>query len=135
MRNLKGSNNPRWKGGSIKTSNGYVIIHSPQHPNKNGSGYVYEHRLVMEKHLGRLLCKDEIVHHKNGVRDDNKIENLELTTHKKHIAEHNSNRVWTDSARMKHSDKANRLTRDSKGRFAKPVTEPGGLGRPDLPSK
>lgn len=73
------NNNPNWKNGKTRHSKGYVLIHCPDHP-RNKNPYVFEHILVMEKYLGRLLTENEEIHHKNGVRDDNRISNLELWT-------------------------------------------------------
>lgn len=67
-----------WRGGRKETKQGYVYIHSPEHPLRDINNYVSEHRLVMEKHLGRLLFRNETIHHKNGIRNDNRLENLEL---------------------------------------------------------
>lgn len=58
--------------------NGYVLIRMREHPAAMSGGWVLEHRVVMEQQLGRPLTVDESVHHKNGRRDDNRPENLEL---------------------------------------------------------
>jgi uncharacterized protein (DUF1330 family) len=83
----KGYNHPNWKGGKIK-KDGYVMVRVNNHPFTNNRGYVKEHRLVMEKHLGRYLNKKEVVHHINGIRDDNKIENLMLFKNNQEHSKH-----------------------------------------------
>jgi len=72
------SESNKWKNGKFKTYSGYIIIHYPNHPFCNVQGYVFEHRLIMEKKLGRYLKSKEIVHHINGIKEDNRIENLML---------------------------------------------------------
>jgi hypothetical protein len=67
-----------WKGGRRKVNGGYVGIWKPEHPFADQSGYVLEHRLVMEEAISRPVRSDETVHHLNGVHDDNRIENLQL---------------------------------------------------------
>lgn len=57
---------------------GYYAIHTPGHPRGGKQGYVFEHILIMEKHIGRYLTKEECVHHINHDRKDNRIENLQL---------------------------------------------------------
>ena len=63
--------------GSINSA-GYRVIHKPGHLNSSGKGKIYEHTFVMAEHLGRALAKGENVHHINGDRSDNRIDNLEL---------------------------------------------------------
>jgi len=77
--NQKGAKNHNWKGGVIRHSAGYLQEKRPDHPrgHRNG-GYVLQHILVMEEKIGRYLLPGENVHHKNGVKDDNRPENLEL---------------------------------------------------------
>lgn len=81
---VKGSKHWNWKDGTTYVGK-YKYIMSKQHPNKNSGGYVAEHRLVMEKSLGRLLTKNEEVHHINKIKDDNRIENLELVIKAAHF--------------------------------------------------
>lgn len=71
-----------WTGGRKNSVEGYVLIKLPSNHSMyvmaNSDGYVLEHRLVVALAIGRALTSDEIVHHKNGIKSDNRLENLEL---------------------------------------------------------
>jgi len=86
-------NNTRWKGGKSIDEKGYMRVYPDPsdffYAMATKYGYVREHRLVMANHLGRCLQPWEVVHHKNGVKLDNRIENLELSTKQGHINAHN----------------------------------------------
>lgn len=89
----RGDKSHRWKGGQFIDTDGYRKIRVENHPRKrnyNGVVYIAEHILVMEKHLGRYLEKDEVVHHINRNRLDNRIENLQVMTHREHSKLHNT---------------------------------------------
>ena len=79
-----GKDHRRWKGGKAFIGAGYVLILVSRNPRK----YVFEHRLVMEKQIGRKLFDNEVVHHINGIRADNRPENLIVMTRQTHIIEH-----------------------------------------------
>lgn len=89
LRANRGPKSRFWRGGKYADAHGYIVINisalTPEErilavePGRKLS-IIREHRLVMAKHLGRILTKREIVHHKNGIRTDNRLENLELWT-------------------------------------------------------
>src|SRR3990167_4847235 len=70
------------------SSAGYVREYSPDHPNADCKGFVLQHRLVAECHLGRLLTRSEHVHHLNHDRQDNRWENLEVMNRAAHYDLH-----------------------------------------------
>lgn len=79
----KGNKNPNWKGG-YKINRGYIFIHNPEHPYQS-KGYVREHRLVIEKQIGRYLLPIEEVHHL-GKKSDNCLKMLmAFSNHSAHI--------------------------------------------------
>lgn len=81
---FSGANHGSWKGGRyIAKKKGYVFIYCPDHPTRNVDNYVPEHRLVMEKHIGRYVKPKEVVHHINSNPSDNRIENLMLLKNNK----------------------------------------------------
>ena len=78
----------------MKSGNGYISILIPEHPHANKYGRVLEHRLVMEKSLGRYLSPVEVVHHK-GRKNDNRIEKLML------FKDENAHRAYHKQLRLK----------------------------------
>ncbi len=78
-----------WKGGRVAANKaGYIYIYRPDHKFATKDGYVMEHRLVLEKKLGRILESNEIAHHINGKKDDNRPENIALTKKGEHTKQH-----------------------------------------------
>lgn len=84
----KFKNNTEFGGHKKIRKDGYIEVYNPSHNFASKDGYVLEHRLVMEKCINRLLNKNEVVHHKNHNRQDNRIENLQLMTVSEHARLH-----------------------------------------------
>jgi len=100
----EGEKCPNWKGGRKINRKGHVLILKKGHPLADKNGYVLEHRYIMCEHLGRILRKDEIVHHKNGVKTDNRIENLEIMTNAEHTILHHKGSKRSKETRLKISE-------------------------------
>lgn len=87
--NMRSSNGLNWKGGEIVDSQGYVMVWMPNHPMAHKSGYIKRAHLVIESVTGRHVRPGEDVHHINGVKDDDRAENLQLMTHSQHTTRTN----------------------------------------------
>lgn len=81
-----------WNIRKIISKGDYDYALVPEHPFATKLGYVFMHRVVMENHLGRLLNKNEVVHHKNENKKDNRIENLQVMTLEEHSEYHQMKR-------------------------------------------
>lgn len=87
----KGANHPSWKGGSYIDAHGYRMVHiGGERETVNWNHYRKEHIVVMEQSIGRELAKDEVVHHVDGNKLNNELDNLWLTDHKGHRTAHQS---------------------------------------------
>lgn len=80
----RGAESGSWKGGRCTTRQGYILLYKPEHGTSNRDGYVMEHRYVYETTRGVRLPNTVIVHHINGVKDDNRPENLIAATRSQH---------------------------------------------------
>ena len=99
-----GYRNGRWKGGRIIDEDGYILIKQRKHPHCNRHGYVREHRLVVEKVLGRYLTPREVVHHIDGNKQNNRPDNLQVYgSNGKHLAEELVGKIpnWTEDGKRR----------------------------------
>jgi len=90
--------------GRKETKKGYVVLTIKTHPRASVGRCVMEHRVIMEAYLGRYLNENEIVHHKNGIKNDNRLENLEVMDHADHTLEHHTDAKRSEETKRKISE-------------------------------
>jgi hypothetical protein len=111
-----GEKHYNWKGGVRKQNHGYILQYAPDHPRSNDRmKVVLQHILVMEKHIGRYLKDGEIVHHINGNKSDNRIENLKIMFDRDHKSYHAQ--LNKDKYKKLGKEQVKHRQRDIKGRF------------------
>lgn len=101
-----GDKSCNWNGGKKINKKGYVLILNKNHPNCDSNGYIFEHRCVIEEYIGRYITEEEIVHHKNGIKNDNRIENLQLMLKSEHTKLHHIGSKRSSKTRNLMSTKA-----------------------------
>lgn len=100
----KGEKSRNWKGGRKTSKMGYVEVYKPDHFHADCNGYVKEHIFIITEHLHRSLSKDEVVHHINGIKADNRIENLKLMKKGEHNSNHAKGRKVSTETKNKISE-------------------------------
>lgn len=93
-----------WNGGVSKSSNGYRLLKIPTHPRADRKGYVLEHIVVFEMETGICVPEDCCIHHLNGVKDDNRIENLCMMKRSAHTAFHHIGSKRSEETKIKISE-------------------------------
>lgn len=100
----KGEKSSNWNGGVRKTRKGYRQILMPHHKRSDSNGYVMEHIVVFEKESGITVPNGCCIHHLNGIKDDNRIENLCMMTRSSHTIFHHSGSKRSDETRKNISE-------------------------------
>ena len=101
-----GEKNSSWKGGRKISPQGYVLIMKKGYESSDCMGYIFEHRYIAEQVMGRYLNKNEVVHHINGDKKDNKIENLKVMTNGEHTILHHAGAKRSEEVRKNISNGA-----------------------------
>lgn len=112
---VSGAGNGRYLSGKYVNKNGYIMVLQPGHPHGH-KGYVLEHRLIMERYLGRYLKEFECVHHINEIKTDNRMENFFLTSIKEHTILHKSGQKISMESRRKGRTTYRNTRKAGKGR-------------------
>lgn len=130
-KNRMGEKSGRWKGGRRTTPTGYVEVLMKDHPDAHRyTGYILEHRLVMERMIGRRLLRGEVVHHKDGNKLNNAPENLQLfAKNSDHLKAELTGRVpkWTEDGKRRIRE-AHRRPGSQKQTGIPAATAPGDQG-------